>query len=179
MPPDRRFARRWRGRGGAAPGLSAAAGASAGRARAARGTGEGSGGPRGPVLVVAGASSRPRCTRLAHAINPRSATAGAIVYLAQPVDPQPPSTPDAAALAADMAAGRVETLLILGGNPVYDAPADLSFADALAKVPTSVHLGAEVDETARGALARAAGPPAREPGAMPARATAPRASCSR
>ena len=37
-------------------------------------------------------------------------------------------------LAADMAAGRVQTLIILGGNPVYDAPADLDFAGALAKV---------------------------------------------
>ena len=36
---------------------------------------------------------------------------------------------------AEMAAGRVSTLVIVGGNPVYDAPADLEFAKAMGKVP--------------------------------------------
>ena len=39
-------------------------------------------------------------------------------------------------------------LVILGGNPVFTAPADLGFADALAKVTTRVHLGLYHDETA-------------------------------
>ena len=34
-----------------------------------------------------------------------------------------------------------------GGNPVFDAPADLDFASALAKVPQSIALGHSVDET--------------------------------
>ena len=34
----------------------------------------------------------------------------------------------------DMDAGHVDTLLILGGNPVYAAPADLGFGDALARL---------------------------------------------
>ena len=53
------------------------------------------------------------------------------------------------ALAKDMAAGKVQSLVILGGNPVYDAPADLDFAAALAKVPTSVHLAEYVNETSQ------------------------------
>ena len=32
-------------------------------------------------------------------------------------------------LANDLNAGQVEFLVILGGNPVYDAPADFNFAD--------------------------------------------------
>ena len=40
-----------------------------------------------------------------------------------------------------------KSLVILGGNPVFDAPADLKFADALAKVPLSIHLGQHEDET--------------------------------
>ena len=51
------------------------------------------------------------------------------------------------ALAADMQAGQVETLVILGGNPVYSAPADVDFAAALSKVATSVHLSEYFDET--------------------------------
>jgi molybdopterin-containing oxidoreductase family iron-sulfur binding subunit len=50
-------------------------------------------------------------------------------------------------VAHDMAAGKVEVLLILGGNPVYDAPVDAAFADALSKVPFRAHLSLYEDET--------------------------------
>jgi molybdopterin-containing oxidoreductase family iron-sulfur binding subunit len=46
-----------------------------------------------------------------------------------------------------MAAGRVELLVIIGGNPVYTAPADLRFAEHLGKVGTRVHLSLYDDET--------------------------------
>ena len=39
-----------------------------------------------------------------------------------------------------MEAGQVDTLLIIGGNPVYNAPADLRFADQMSKVRVRVHL---------------------------------------
>jgi molybdopterin-containing oxidoreductase family iron-sulfur binding subunit len=48
-----------------------------------------------------------------------------------------------------MGQGSVETLVILGGNPVYNAPADLKFGDVLKRVPNSVHLGLYNDETAQ------------------------------
>ena len=54
-----------------------------------------------------------------------------------------------AALVKKMQSGAVTTLLILGGNPVYNAPADLAFAEALPKVKTSVHLSMYDDETSR------------------------------
>src|SRR5205823_2933729 len=49
-----------------------------------------------------------------------------------------------------MRTGKVDMLVILGGNPVYDAPADFGFADALknSNVPIRVHLGLYNDETA-------------------------------
>jgi len=43
----------------------------------------------------------------------------------------------------------VTTLVILGGNPVYDAPADLAFGTMLGKVPVSIHLSEYRDETSR------------------------------
>jgi molybdopterin-containing oxidoreductase family iron-sulfur binding subunit len=61
---------------------------------------------------------------------------------------------DAAALKAltdEMAAGRVDTLLVLGGNPAYDAPSDVPFGAALEKVPFSVRLGLYEDETSQAA----------------------------
>ena len=48
--------------------------------------------------------------------------------------------------------GAVETLVLLTpSNPVYDAPADLKFAGALAKLKTSIHLGERTDATAHAA----------------------------
>src|SRR5262249_43832912 len=52
-------------------------------------------------------------------------------------------------LVDDMNAGRVEMLVMLGGNPVYTAPADFGFAERLRKVPLRVHLSLYQDETSR------------------------------
>jgi MoCo/4Fe-4S cofactor protein with predicted Tat translocation signal len=59
---------------------------------------------------------------------------------------------DLAALKADLEAGTVETLVLLTpANPVFDAPADLKFGEALAKAKTVIHLGARTDATAHAA----------------------------
>ena len=56
---------------------------------------------------------------------------------------------DIAALTADLNSGAIETVVFLTpSNPVYDAPADLKFPDALAKAKTSIHLGLRTDATA-------------------------------
>ena len=59
-----------------------------------------------------------------------------------------PSLADLKSLVAEMNSGAVSTLVVLGGNPAYTAPADLQFAAAMAKVANSIHLGLEEDETA-------------------------------
>ncbi len=51
-------------------------------------------------------------------------------------------------LAQQMATGEVQLLLICGSNPVFTAPADLNFSQALEEVPLRVHLGIYQDETA-------------------------------
>jgi molybdopterin-containing oxidoreductase family iron-sulfur binding subunit len=56
-----------------------------------------------------------------------------------------------AELAAAMHADQVDTLVMLDTNPVYSAPPELAFAQALRQVPCSVHLGLYRDETARAA----------------------------
>lgn len=50
-------------------------------------------------------------------------------------------------LAASLNAGEVSTLAILGGNPVYNAPADLKWAEAQAKAGTVIRLGYTEDES--------------------------------
>ncbi len=58
------------------------------------------------------------------------------------------SNPDQlASLAEHMKAGKIGTLLIAGGNPAYNAPRGLGFADGMEKVETTVHLSPYVDET--------------------------------
>src|SRR5262249_53860315 len=51
-------------------------------------------------------------------------------------------------LVNDMKAGKVDVLVMFGGNPVFTAPADLDFAGALQKVSTRIHVGLYQDETA-------------------------------
>ena len=53
-----------------------------------------------------------------------------------------------AELVGEMNAGTVSLLLILGGNPVYTAPSDLKFAEAMDKVPLRANLSQFHDETA-------------------------------
>jgi Fe-S-cluster-containing dehydrogenase component len=52
-----------------------------------------------------------------------------------------------AALVDEMRAGHVQALVVAGANPVYDAPAALAVADALAAVPYILSLNDRLDET--------------------------------
>ena len=55
---------------------------------------------------------------------------------------------DLTSLLAAMQAGQVQTLLMLGCNPLYDAATELDFGTHLARVPLKIHAGEYVDETA-------------------------------
>lgn len=50
-------------------------------------------------------------------------------------------------LAKELNAGKVESLIFLGTNPIYDAPRHLQFVDQIKKAKVSIHLGQYVDET--------------------------------
>ena len=99
-------------------------------------------------LVVAGDGQPPAVHALAHAINAALENAGSTVSYIDPVPVRPESHTDSLKrLVADMEAGEVETLIILGGNPVFTAPADVPFAKALEKVKLRAHLSSYQDET--------------------------------
>ena len=60
---------------------------------------------------------------------------GATVFYTEPVEAQPTNHAESLReLARDMAANAVQLLIILGGNPVYSAPADLNFASLLVQI---------------------------------------------
>jgi molybdopterin-containing oxidoreductase family iron-sulfur binding subunit len=106
---------------------------------------------KGAALVVVGDAQTPATHALAHAINAALGAVGKTVYYTEPVDPfaATPKMEQLKQLTSEMRDGKVEMLVVLDTNPVYDAPADLNFLDALNKVGLRVHLGLYQDETAR------------------------------
>ncbi|MGA7380561.1 MAG: TAT-variant-translocated molybdopterin oxidoreductase, partial [Terriglobales bacterium] len=106
---------------------------------------------RGASVVIAGEHQPPAVHAMAHAINQALDNVGKTVFYTDPVDVNPVNqTESLKELVADMRAGKVDLLVIIDGNPAYDAPADLNFADALknTNIPLRVHLGLYQDETA-------------------------------
>jgi MoCo/4Fe-4S cofactor protein with predicted Tat translocation signal len=103
---------------------------------------------RGRSLVIAGDAQPPVVHALAHAMNQALGNVGQTVTYTQTSEAQPTNQlAGLQELTAEMNAGKVDFLLILGGNPVYTAPGDLKFAEALQKVPLRAHLGLYEDET--------------------------------
>jgi len=104
---------------------------------------------RGRSIVVVGPHQPAAVHALARAMNEVLGNVGTTVTYTAPVTVTPADgVASLSALVADMNGGKVDVLVILGGNPVFTAPADVDFAGALAKVATRIHLGLYYDETA-------------------------------
>ena len=104
----------------------------------------------GASIVVAGPQQSPAVHALAHAINQALGNVGETVHYTDPLEVESVDhTGSLSTLVADMKAGEVGILLIIGGNPVYDAPPDLDFAGALANVEFRAQLSLVADETSR------------------------------
>jgi molybdopterin-containing oxidoreductase family iron-sulfur binding subunit len=104
----------------------------------------------GKCVVIPGEQQSANVHLAAIALNQALGNVGKTVIYTDTVQPLPSiQLDDLKSLVADMNAGKVQWLVILDANPVYASPADLNFAEALGKVPKSVHLGSHVDETAQ------------------------------
>ena len=104
---------------------------------------------RGHALVHAGREQPVEIHLLAYAINGALGSFGATIRLIEPVAVSPAGQRHSLQqLVADMAADKVDTLLMLGTNPVYTAPPELDFATALRRVKLSASLALYADETA-------------------------------
>jgi MoCo/4Fe-4S cofactor protein with predicted Tat translocation signal len=103
---------------------------------------------RGASIVVAGEEQPPAVHAMAMAINQALGNIGSTITITDPVEVSPVNQLDSLKqLVADMNAGAVKTLIMVGGNPVYDAPSDIPFVKALDKVPFRAHLSPYYDET--------------------------------
>ena len=109
---------------------------------------------KGKSLVVAGDNQSPIVHALAHAMNAALGNVGETVAYADPMSPGTDKLQieQLRELIGDIDGGKVKMLVILGGNPVYNTPADLKLnAERMAKIAKSglsVHLGMHADETA-------------------------------
>src|SRR5256714_1886689 len=106
---------------------------------------------RVPSVVIPGDHKPPVVHALCRAINQQLGNVGKTVVYSDPVPAFTGNHNDSLKeLIADLNAGKVEMLVILGGNPVYDAPADFGFYDALknSNTPLRIHVGLHNDETA-------------------------------
>jgi MoCo/4Fe-4S cofactor protein with predicted Tat translocation signal len=105
---------------------------------------------RGKSIVIAGDNQPPAVHALAHAMNQALGNVGTTVLYTEPLVANADITQvdQLRSLIQEIDSGVVKMLVILGGNPVYNTPADLKLSrERLEKVPLRVHLGHYVDET--------------------------------
>jgi len=112
---------------------------------------------KGASLVVAGEQQPAEVHALAHAMNAALGNVGTTLYYTQPVEQRPVNHLDSLrGLCSDIYDGKVETLLIVGVNPVYTAPHDFDFASKIKfdlekkskRVKNTIYVGSHFDETA-------------------------------
>lgn len=99
-------------------------------------------------VVVVGPRQAAEAHAIAHEINGLLGSAGKLVTYSEEPGPKT-AVGSIADLVGEIAAVRVTTLLIIGGNPLYDAPADLDFAASLAKANQTIHLSYYDNETSQ------------------------------
>src|SRR6267143_1507970 len=111
---------------------------------------------KGASLLVAGEQQPAEVHALVHAINATLGNVGTTLYYTEPVEAHPANHLESLReLCADIDAGKVETLLILGGDPVYNAPHDFDFASKIKfdekknrkPVKNTIHVSSHFDET--------------------------------
>jgi len=102
----------------------------------------------GNCIVVAGDHHSPQVHAMVHAINDHLGNFGRTVITTSPILAKPGNQQtDLLTLVDEMRAGKIRLLVMLGGNPVFTAPADLEFAEALKSVERSVQMSQYDDET--------------------------------
>ncbi|MEI6279119.1 MAG: 4Fe-4S dicluster domain-containing protein [Verrucomicrobiae bacterium] len=100
----------------------------------------------GRSIILTGPQTPAPTQVVVHAINKALGNLGTTLIGHTDNTPAPATISD---LAKAIAAGTVRTLFIFGGNPAYNAPADLAFSSLLSKVPDVVRLGLFEDETSK------------------------------
>jgi molybdopterin-containing oxidoreductase family iron-sulfur binding subunit len=103
---------------------------------------------KGASIVLAGDNQPPLIHALAHAMNDALGNFGKTVFYTDPIEVESVDhRTSLQQLVTDIDGGLVDLLVIIGGNPVYNAPVDLKFLEKLQKIKLRVHLSEYKDET--------------------------------
>jgi molybdopterin-containing oxidoreductase family iron-sulfur binding subunit len=106
---------------------------------------------RGKGLVVAGLGQSAELHALVALVNDTLGNVGKTVRYVAPFEAGSEGPESLLAVSEAIGKGTVDTVLVLGANPAFDAPADAMFASALGKAKLSIALATHVDETSKAA----------------------------
>jgi len=104
---------------------------------------------KGASIVIAGDDQAPTIHALAHWMNSSLGNVGKTVFYSDPIEANSvDQTQSLRELVGDIDAGKVDVLIIIGGNPAYYTPVDLRLDfDRLEKVKLRAHLSHYNNET--------------------------------
>ncbi len=104
---------------------------------------------RGRSIVIVGREAPPAVHALAHAMNGALGNVGQTVFYTDPLEVNPGDQRQSLQdLVNDLDGGRVQMLVMIGGNPVYNTPSDLKLnQERLFKAKLRIHLSQYRDET--------------------------------
>ncbi len=102
---------------------------------------------KGKSLIVVGKRQPAAVHALALSINEVLGNIGQTVSFREIKDTLLPDSGSLKALVKNIDDKKITTLVMLGGNPVYNCPADVNFSNALTNVETVIHLSSHADET--------------------------------
>ncbi|HEV7282911.1 MAG TPA: TAT-variant-translocated molybdopterin oxidoreductase [Pirellulaceae bacterium] len=102
---------------------------------------------QGQAVVIVGQNQPPEVHALAARLNDLIGAPGATLEYRSAPNPRPVCIEALATLADRLNAGEVDNLVVIGGNPAFDAPSDIDFGAAMLKAGNVVRIGMWVDET--------------------------------
>jgi len=104
----------------------------------------------GAGVIVAGERQPPEVHAMVHRLNADLGNHGKTIVFTDLADADRPGLLESAVnLASALESGEIQSLVILGGNPVYDFPANVDLAAAIGGLKSSLHLTLHQNETSR------------------------------
>ena len=102
---------------------------------------------KGQGIVLAGERQSPEVHALVHHLNEKLGNHGKTVEFIDLSDPGRSTLEAIQDFASQVSGGGIETLIVLGGNPVFDAPRELKVGELLGKIKNTLHVTYYKNET--------------------------------
>jgi molybdopterin-containing oxidoreductase family iron-sulfur binding subunit len=105
---------------------------------------------RGSSVVTVGSRQPAACHILAALINESLQNPGRTLhYIEDPVQNRPSHGTALSLLAGEVKSGAIKNLMIIGGDPVFNAPGDLQLAEVFKQLDNMVHLSSHANSTSQ------------------------------